>query len=391
MSTVNERELHSLTDRFEITSLAKIEDDVCLSIYLPTHRAGSETRQDTIRFSNLLKQARELAGSRDDLKAVVELIEEKLGDPNFWRQQGDGLAVLASNRDIYFLRLSEAVEEHVSIDNCFNLKPLVSVAESNTKLYVLALTWDSARLFTEQEDVLELVENESLPTSIEQILLPPDPEEHIQDKSYQAVGNTVSSNTAMFHGQGGGEDQIEGDRRNFIAKLSHIIESQVYQSGGKFVLLATEEVAAAFQAAVDFNVDAVIHASPAPFSDKEISHKFGQQAKELVQAKPEEELADLGNRFGTARNQLLASDQIGEIVPASMQGKVAVLMFDTAAEIRGQIDKEKQTVAVTDREDDIDLVNRAVIAALRTGAQVRCFAREKLPGSDTGVAAIFRF
>src|SRR5574339_666895 len=71
-----------------------------VSIFLPTHRAGPEIQQDSIRLKNLVKQAeRQLlaeesrpAGARELLAPVTKLV----GDAAFWRHQGHGLAIFRS-------------------------------------------------------------------------------------------------------------------------------------------------------------------------------------------------------------------------------------------------------------------------------------------------------
>ena len=72
----------------------------CVSIFLPTHRAGAETRQDPIRLKNLIGEARDLLLAKGLRAAEADVIlapaRDLLGDGVFWRHQGDGLAVFLS-------------------------------------------------------------------------------------------------------------------------------------------------------------------------------------------------------------------------------------------------------------------------------------------------------
>lgn len=43
----------------EIKALSEIEGGLSVSFFMPTHRMGSETQQNQIRFKNLLKKAEE--------------------------------------------------------------------------------------------------------------------------------------------------------------------------------------------------------------------------------------------------------------------------------------------------------------------------------------------
>jgi hypothetical protein len=46
--------------REDLMELISEQKGICVSIYMPTHRAGSETQQDPIRLKNLLKEAEEV-------------------------------------------------------------------------------------------------------------------------------------------------------------------------------------------------------------------------------------------------------------------------------------------------------------------------------------------
>jgi hypothetical protein len=91
----------TLTPRARVLELLKKERPVCVSILMPTHRAGAETRQDPIRFKNLLRQAQEkLTSAGLDKRAIQELLaplEERIGDSTFWQHQSDGLAVFRTS------------------------------------------------------------------------------------------------------------------------------------------------------------------------------------------------------------------------------------------------------------------------------------------------------
>ena len=47
-----------LLPRRELEGLILEREGPCVSIFLPTHRAGAETQQDPIRLKNLLGEAR---------------------------------------------------------------------------------------------------------------------------------------------------------------------------------------------------------------------------------------------------------------------------------------------------------------------------------------------
>ncbi|NLW68619.1 MAG: hypothetical protein GXY28_12565, partial [Bacteriovoracaceae bacterium] len=82
--------------REELELLAGNVDEVCVSIYLPTHRAGMETQQGAIRLKNLLKKAEELRPLTSlrpaQMRALLEPAQNLITDTLFWQYQDEGLA-----------------------------------------------------------------------------------------------------------------------------------------------------------------------------------------------------------------------------------------------------------------------------------------------------------
>ena len=91
--------MDSLT-RSNLIDLIDVEDEWCVSLYMPTVRAGTEVQQNTIRFRNLLRQAEEQLGELrvrvPDAERLLAPAAAMLDDADLWRQQNDGLAVFAA-------------------------------------------------------------------------------------------------------------------------------------------------------------------------------------------------------------------------------------------------------------------------------------------------------
>jgi len=76
--------------RGDLDELVAIETNPAVSIYLPTHTAGREIRQDHIRLKNLLSSAAErLTAQRrkPEIEALLAPVEALVGDDDFWRHQ----------------------------------------------------------------------------------------------------------------------------------------------------------------------------------------------------------------------------------------------------------------------------------------------------------------
>ncbi|NIT60012.1 MAG: hypothetical protein GWN00_28480, partial [Aliifodinibius sp.] len=98
--------------RENILDLAKKEGDHCVSIYLPTHKAGEEVQQDPIRLKNLLSQAVEQLKDREvreqEIDQLLDEARKLLDNPKFWRHNEKGLALFISGDDFEFYRIPHA-------------------------------------------------------------------------------------------------------------------------------------------------------------------------------------------------------------------------------------------------------------------------------------------
>jgi hypothetical protein len=91
------------------------EQQWCVSIYMPTHRTGTETQQDPLRLRNLLGEAEKRLSARGvSTRAVQEMLElanKLLQDSYFWQHQSDGLAIFLSSHRVRSYRLPLNFEE----------------------------------------------------------------------------------------------------------------------------------------------------------------------------------------------------------------------------------------------------------------------------------------
>jgi hypothetical protein len=102
---------------------------ICISIFIPTHRAGSQLRQDKIRFRNVLRRARVLLYANSvrnpDSEDLLRPAKRLLVHPTFWQCQSDGLAVFLAPGTHRVFRVPLRFEETVTVHHRFHLKPLM--------------------------------------------------------------------------------------------------------------------------------------------------------------------------------------------------------------------------------------------------------------------------
>jgi hypothetical protein len=146
---------------FSLDELVRLMASVpppAVSFYLPTHRAVPETRQDPIRFKNLLRAAEGqvlAAGARAaEASAMLAPAFELLEDTDFWLDQQDGLAVFAAAGFFRRYRVPSRLDKMVVVSHRFHVKPLVPLVTGDSTFFLLALSQNQVRLFEGTRDTL---------------------------------------------------------------------------------------------------------------------------------------------------------------------------------------------------------------------------------------------
>src|SRR5438270_4798878 len=118
--------------RSDLDELVAMDARPAVSIYLPTHVAGREIRQDPIRLKNLLSSAAErLAATwrRPEIEDFLGPAEVLIGDEEFWRHQQQALAVFHAPGFSRIHKLPVPVPEEILLGEHFHIKPLLPLLE----------------------------------------------------------------------------------------------------------------------------------------------------------------------------------------------------------------------------------------------------------------------
>lgn len=366
-TTINQTTLTPLKPG-DLNEIAQASGNPCVSILMRTHRSGRETQQGPIRLKNLLKEAGEMLRANGHDDDLLEPLQSLLNQNEFWQHQGEGLAIYVSPDGSRLFRLNRAVDEKVAVEESFFIQPLVCEQNTAGSYFVLSLSWDEATLYRRDGESLAMVETPALPAKFDELVLPRDPEESLQNTSHRSVGNTTGTSTAMFHGQGEGEDKVEADRDQYLSLVGDEVSAAIYNTGLPLVVVATSEVTGHFEATTKVAIDAKVDGSPSEWSDAEIREHAHTVANSHL--KPDHN--EFGERFGTAMAQSQASHDLATVLEAAQQGKIDSLM-------------------VCHDEQYCRQTNQAVIDTLNNGGDVFQCSRESMPGDDAVAAAIFRY
>ncbi len=356
-----------------------------VSIFLPTHRAGPQTRQDPIRLKNLLSVAeRDLdEGDREVLAPAWRLVEDR----EFWQHQSDGLAILASPAGTRVFRVPLRLEEASEVGDRFRVAPLIPLLARDARFHLLALSRGRVRLFECTAEGAREIEGQELPTSLEDAVGRDWEERSIQHRTATPTGD-AGRNDAMFHGQGAAQDDAHREMVRFVELVDRGVRELLPSDGAPLVLATVEELAGEFRKRSRHPalLDEWVRGNPDEKDPAELRAEAWPLVEEALAEPRREAAARFRERHGTG----LATDQPDRVVLAALDGRVESLLAARGAAFRGRVDPDARTVALDDDGDE-ELLDRAAVETLLHDGQVFVVPAAEMPSEGALLAAVLRY
>lgn len=382
-------------NRETLNQLRARDGQICLSLYMPTHRTSPERNQDPIRYKNLLRQLREQLDEQEpeaDYDALLKSFDALVNDYDFWINQQDGLAIFGGEDFFKSYCLQRPVAERVLVSSRPYLTPLLRIVQSADAYQVLCLTRDSVRLFEGNRDVLDEVElaaevPKNIVAALGPELTPGNQSGH--PGSFGRAGERGNS-AAQESGGSGKQDEIDLDRDRFFRAVERAITEYHSKPSGLPLVLAALPENQFFFRAVSHNtqlLEPAITIDPAALDMKALR----QRSWELLSHHYKLRLNTILDQYGNSHGQGLASDQLSEIGQATVSGRIATLLVEADRVVPGQFERESGAVTMEDgAADKADILDEVMLQAMENGGEVIVVPPELMP-SATGAAAVFRY
>lgn len=379
----------------QLRDLVEAGTSPSVSIFLPTHRAGRDTRQDPVHLKNLLREAEEklveAKGMRGtEARDLLEPARALLDDQDFWMKSQGGLAIFLSKGFFKAYRLPVEVDDICHVNDRFEIKPLLPMLEGKT-FYIVALSLKDARLI------------ECAPLECHCVKLPDDVALSITDAiqgeeehqthvmRHGGTGTGTVDAGGSYHGQAVDIQASEHeDRMFYLRQLDEGIRRVMRDPNAPVVLAGADSITPFYRRASGLKniVEQSIEGNPEHVSNEQLH----AQALTIVNDIWHKELNELQEQFGNAYSRQLASSEIKEILPAAASGRVGILFVSPRATYYGKFDDQNLAVMPAGEDDPEaeDLIDRATMHALMTGAQVVVVDPGQVPGNKE-LGAIYRY
>lgn len=384
MRLFTKNDLRDLTDK---------RDTPCVSIFIPTERAGHEVQKSRIELKNQLGMAHEklvdLGMRAPDADDILKPAKALLDDTMFWQYQSDGLAIFLSADVFQYFRVPIKLTSLTVVKRHFYVKPLLPLLDGESIYYVLAASQNHIRLIKCSEESAEEIPVNEMPQSLADALKYDESEKHLNSHTngHQKNGHGDS----IFHGIGGGPDENKNNNiLRYFKMADNALQKYFRNDKAPFILFAVDYLHPIYSAAnsLDNFVKEGIKGNPDGLSITEIMTQSIEHIKPYFQKEEEQAL----DRFSTYGSGGKTSVSLQDIIPAAINGRVEALFIPEGQQHWGIYDE--MTSKIIDAEEDCpaceDLFEMAAVHTLLTDGKVFVQKSDRIP-EGAKIAAIFRY
>jgi hypothetical protein len=380
----------SILRQEEIKSVIATGQGPAVSIFLPTHRAGPEIRQDPIRLKNLLKQAENnliSEGSRaPEARDLLAPVQALLDDAAFWRHQTDGLAIFRSPDVFRIYRLPLTVREFVAVSDRFYVEPLVPLLIGDARFYVLALSKKAVRLLECSREHVHNLDLPDVPQGMQEgLAIGPAPE----FQRYTLPVGGPQAGHLHVHGVGVDDNEVANLTRYFH-RIDDGLKPLLSRTDAPLILACVEHLVPIFREVASYRhiLHSLIPGNPDGVGDKELHQKgwliaepHFQQARAMTAAQYYE---------GITKGR--AAHSLADILPAAHQGRIATLFIPLGVRRWGRFHFDSPSLEEHEDEQpgDDELLDLAAMQTFMHGGIVYAVKPEEIPGNQL-LAAVYRY
>jgi hypothetical protein len=380
--------------RSDLDELLACDSAPAVSIYLPTHQAGREIRQDAIRLRNLLSTAAKRLGPErrgPDIARLLDPAQRLVVDESFWRHQDRGLALFLAPDFDRVHKLPIEVAEALTVGPRFHIKPLLPLVDPAAWFWVLAVTAGRTRLFQASRWSFDEFRVPGLPQGVQAIL-----DESVYEEAYNAAptGRQRSARgLAKAQSFGPAPDELHKDQLiEFLRRVAAAIEPVMRSQPAPLVLAAQPEVQGHLREFLRYKelLPEGIQENPDAMPPEELHHKAWRLLEPHLDKDRADALGRLNGLLGTGDGRATTNPE--EIVKSAHYGRVEQLFLGRGETLWGRFIEAQDRIEGhgTPAEGDEDLFDYAARMTLRQAGAVTLVDRAQLPPNGAA-AAILRY
>jgi hypothetical protein len=375
----------------ELKSLMAKQEGLCISMFMPTFRTGTETQQNQIRLRNLLRLAEEkllATGCRpQEAKMFLEPVQGLVGNVIFWKRQSDGLAIFLSQDLFRYYCLPALLDELIIVADRFHVEPLLPALSGDDRFYILTLSQNEIHLLEGTRQNIREIEIDTIPRNLAEALQYDEPEKQIRFHRGASRGGDRSS---MISGHGA---DLEDNKENILKYFRQIdkgLHDLLKDEKVPLVLAGVDYLFPIYREANTYThlMDEGITGNPKGVSMEQLHRQAWSIVNPYFLKTQKDAIAQYRQSSGTG----LTSSEIREIVQAAYHGRVGLLFITKGYRQWGIFDPATNKVDLSQITEPggEGLPDFAAIQTFLNGGAVFVLDQAEMP-DEAPMAAIFRY
>ncbi|WP_424493535.1 hypothetical protein [Salinimicrobium sp. GXAS 041] len=383
----------------QFKKLANVDNQPCISIFIPTQRAGKEVLEEKAKgelksqWKKVVEKLKTMNLDQEKIDSLGKPVEGLLDDKNFWRHQSDGLAIFLSEGFFEHFTLPVNFEAYIYVSDHFYIKPLVPMLNRDQRFYLLSLQLEDVKLYEATQYSIGEVEVEDLVPSQLEDRVGYDYEE--KNSKHKTQRNNIGANangTSTQHGY----EAASRDRKNEIERFFRAVDKGIYgilHNENVPLVVACQDSYFPIYKEVSRYKHLYHHVVPGnPEADYDGMFDLHDAALQVLEPYFRKGLDKKVEEFKEI-NPERTSSSISDIFPAIYEGKVDTLFVQNREDIWGNYNETMSSVQVDEEENsgNLSLLNLAAKKVIEQGGQVFLMEGEFMPNKNSKINAVFRY
>jgi hypothetical protein len=394
----------ALINKSDIEKLLNVQNNtknaLCISIYIPTHRAGKETLngQDHILFKNKIKEAKSLLAKHDVPEAEIEEYmkpaEALMNDNGFWRHQSEGLAVfITKGFSIHYTVPIEMPDVVYVLDN-FYFTPLLPILSQNGRYFILCLYREKIGFYEATLEKIRPIDVSSFVPETMNKALKFDVKGNDQDFTNST---TTVNGSNIVHGPGTTKGDEEHERvREFMLDIDNSLQKILHDATEPLILAGVDHYCGIYRNISKYKNIAADNININENADIFNINNLHEKALRVIKPLMHQSHTDSLNRYQNVAGTGVTSEDIATVAAEAVHGRIDTLFISPSEPVWGTYDAKSATAEIHDsyQRGDHDLINLAATKTLAQGGKVFVNSyngMDEVAENRSNVKALFRY
>lgn len=360
----------------ELRFLFEKRNGSCVSIFLPTRRAGpvSEMEEGRIQLKDLLRDAEArlaAAGLRKtearELLAPARQLAER---SQFWRHQSEGLAFFLSRGFLRYFQVPRKFHALTVVDDRFDITPLLPLWTSEDPYYLLALSRNRVRCFEGTRDGIDELEVTGLPQNLKEVL---------------GYGVDQSCRPKQLLKAGLLKDELL-----YFRQIDEALREPLKNQHVPLVLAGVDDALLLYRQSNTYSD--LLEEGISGNTDRLSADELHAKALKIVRAYYDQEKARAIVQYKERANAARTCKELHQVLPAAYQGRVYYLFVPADVQKWGSFNPEQNVLTLHENPEigDHNLMNLVVVQTILNGGKVIVLDSPQMPDGSS-VAALLRY